>query len=55
MVMLGYETGGKAYRLYDPASKRVHVSRDVIFDEGTGWDWGEPTGSTLIIDNWVMP
>ena len=33
MVMLGYEPGSKAYRLYDPTTKRVHVSRDVIFDE----------------------
>jgi hypothetical protein len=36
MVMLGYEPGGKDYRLYDPAKKRLHVSRDIIFDEGTG-------------------
>ena len=39
MVMLGYEPGGKAYRLYDPATKCVHISRDVIFDESTGLDW----------------
>jgi hypothetical protein len=53
--MLGYETGGKAYRLYDSASKRVNVSRDVVLDEGASWDWGEPVGSTLTIDNWVLP
>jgi hypothetical protein len=29
MMMLGYEPGSKAYRLYDPVK---HVSRDVIFD-----------------------
>lgn len=39
MVMLGYEPGGKAYRLYDPVAKRVHVSRDVVFDETRSWDW----------------
>jgi hypothetical protein len=33
MVFIGYETGSKAYRMYDPNSKRVHVSKDVVFDE----------------------
>ena len=33
MVLLGYEPGSKAYRLYDPVGDRVHVSRDVVFDE----------------------
>jgi hypothetical protein len=33
MVMVGYEPGGKAYQLYNPATKRVLVSRDVVFDE----------------------
>jgi hypothetical protein len=39
MVMVGYEPGGKAYRLFNPATKRVLVSRDVVFDEGKGWNW----------------
>jgi len=39
MVLLGYEQGSKAYRLYDPAGDRVHVSRDVVFDENASWDW----------------
>jgi transposase InsO family protein len=34
MVFIGYETGSKAYRLFDPSTRRVHVSRDVVFDEG---------------------
>jgi transposase InsO family protein len=43
MVLLGYEQGSKAYRLYDPVSERVHVSRDVVFDEDAAWDWGPLT------------
>jgi hypothetical protein len=38
-VLLGYEEGSKAYRLYDPARGKVLVSRDVVFDEAAAWDW----------------
>jgi hypothetical protein len=31
----------KAYRLYNPVTDRVHVSRDVIFEEGRAWNWEE--------------
>lgn len=36
---LGTEPGSKAYRLLDPKSKRIVVSRDVIFDEAKEWNW----------------
>ncbi|WVZ50903.1 hypothetical protein U9M48_002109, partial [Paspalum notatum var. saurae] len=39
MIFVGYEPGSAAYRLYDPATKRVHISRDVIFDEQAQWEW----------------
>ncbi|WVZ79341.1 LOW QUALITY PROTEIN: hypothetical protein U9M48_026932 [Paspalum notatum var. saurae] len=29
MVLLGYEAGSKAYRMYDPVERRVVISRDV--------------------------
>ena len=41
MVFLGYETGTKGYRVYDPVAKRLHISRDVIFEEGRAWQWKE--------------
>ena len=33
MVLLGYEEGGKAYRLYDPKGGKIVISRDMVFDE----------------------
>lgn len=29
----------KAFRLYDPETKTVCVSRDVVFEERKSWDW----------------
>ena len=34
-------TRKKAYRFYDPAEGRAHMSRDVIFDESTFWQWND--------------
>jgi hypothetical protein len=45
-VFIGYEEGSKAYRLYDPVANRVHISRDVVFDEGVFWDWEESRTGT---------
>ena len=39
MVLLGYEEGSKAYRLYDPKGGKVVISKDVVFNETTAWDW----------------
>jgi hypothetical protein len=33
MIFIGYEQCTKAYRAYDPVTDRVHITRDVIFDE----------------------
>ena len=44
MVFLGYERGSKAYRLYDPGSSKVVVSRDIVFDEAACWGWESGDG-----------
>jgi len=36
-IFVGYEPGSKAYRVYDPVSQRVHVSRDLVFEEAAQW------------------
>nr|GEW29712.1 ribonuclease H-like domain, reverse transcriptase, RNA-dependent DNA polymerase [Tanacetum cinerariifolium] len=43
MVYLGNEQGSKAYRLFDPTTQRIYVSRDVKFKENETWDWKEYT------------
>jgi hypothetical protein len=41
MLFIGYESGSKAWRFYNSTTKHVHVSRDVIFEEGRAWEWNE--------------
>lgn len=41
LVHLGTEPGSKAYRLLDPKSKQIVVSRDVISDKETEWNWNK--------------
>lgn len=45
MVFVGYEAGTKAYRFYNPVSRRVHVSRDAVFEEERSWEWGAEKGA----------
>jgi hypothetical protein len=44
MVYFGVEEGSKAHRLYDPQSKKIVVSRDVVFEENVSWDWTAEVG-----------
>ena len=34
MIFIGYELKSKAYHFYDLVTKRLHISRDVVFHEG---------------------
>ncbi|GJV25035.1 hypothetical protein Tco_1377730 [Tanacetum coccineum] len=47
MVYLGNEQGSKAYRLFDPTTQRVCVSRDVKFKENETWDWKDYISGAL--------
>jgi transposase InsO family protein len=38
-VFIGYEEGTKGYRLLDPVTKALYVSRDVVFEEDQAWAW----------------
>lgn len=39
-ILLGVSEESKAYRLYNPTSRKIIVSRDVVFEEIESWDWG---------------
>ncbi|GJW14728.1 zinc finger, CCHC-type containing protein [Tanacetum coccineum] len=43
LVHLGIEKGSKAYRLLDPDTGKLYVSRDVIFEEDQVWGWEKST------------
>ena len=40
VFLLGVSDESKAYRLYDPFSKKIIISKDVIFQEDECWNWG---------------
>ncbi|KAM1036954.1 hypothetical protein FF1_031869 [Malus domestica] len=37
-ILLGVSEESKAYHLFNPASKKIVISRDVIFEEDKAWD-----------------
>lgn len=37
-VFVGYSENTKAYKLYNPVTKKVIISKDVIFDEAKAWN-----------------
>lgn len=38
-VLLGVSEESKAYRLYNPISEKIVISRDVVFAENEAWNW----------------
>jgi hypothetical protein len=59
MVFIGYETGTKGYRLYDLVSKKLHVSRYVMFEENRAWEWtdqarGDPIASVFEVEQFTI-
>jgi hypothetical protein len=46
MVFIGYESGTKGFRFFDPTNKKLVVSRDAIFEENKSWDWENSLGIT---------
>ncbi|KAG8485839.1 hypothetical protein CXB51_019238 [Gossypium anomalum] len=38
-ILVGYSSIKKGYRILDPLTNKVQVSRDVVFDEKAYWNW----------------
>ncbi|KAL5784111.1 hypothetical protein ACOSQ2_006503 [Xanthoceras sorbifolium] len=38
-IFLGVSYQSKAYKLYNPITKKIVISRDVVFDEERTWSW----------------
>ena len=56
MILIGYHAIG-GYKLLDPRSKQVSVSRDVIFDELKEYEWKEDpiNNTTKILVDSIIP
>jgi len=47
-MLLGISEESKAYRLYNPITKKIITSRDVIFDENKSWNWNKEHVVTVL-------
>lgn len=47
VINLRREQGTKGYRLYDPVSKSIKISRDVVFEESKTWCWEDETDGDM--------
>ncbi|KAL9429257.1 hypothetical protein AB3S75_031131 [Citrus x aurantiifolia] len=49
-VLLGVSEESKAYRLYDPISQMIIISRDIVFEEDKSWDWDKKYEEAIACD-----
>ncbi|KAJ8626953.1 hypothetical protein MRB53_020260 [Persea americana] len=49
-VFLGVSEASKAYKSFNPVTKKIVTSRDVVFDEENIWDW-ERQQTQVLFDN----
>ena len=45
-VHLGISFESKAYKMYNPITKKMVISGDVVFEESEKWDWNSEETST---------
>ncbi|KAM1636747.1 hypothetical protein ACFX2K_014783 [Malus domestica] len=50
-IFVGYATCEKGYRVYDLFTKKLILSRDVVFDENAAWEWKKVSENYVIVLN----
>ncbi|KAG6495777.1 hypothetical protein ZIOFF_043604 [Zingiber officinale] len=48
-IFIGYSDTSKAYKLYNPETKKVIISHNVIFDEHGSWSWSIEKGKSIVV------
>ncbi|KAM1223589.1 hypothetical protein ACFX2G_043549 [Malus domestica] len=48
-VFVGYATCEKGYRVFDPCTKKLILSRDVVFYETMTWNWKEHSENSVAV------
>ncbi|KAK2441923.1 hypothetical protein QL285_013156 [Trifolium repens] len=48
LVLIGYDPTG-AYKMYNPTSQKVVISRDVIVDEKSQWQWDSNVNKQVMV------
>ncbi|KAM2928689.1 hypothetical protein COP2_035913 [Malus domestica] len=49
-ILLGVNEESKAYRLFNPVSNKIIISRDVVFEEDQQWIWDESHEEAILAD-----
>jgi hypothetical protein len=44
-IFLGISEHSKAYKLLNPITKKIVISRDVVFKEDNTWNWSEQSAN----------
>lgn len=54
-IFIGYCVEAKAYKLYNPLTGKVLISRDVEFIEDAAWSWNSSEDSSQSVQSTVVP
>ncbi|RZB58177.1 putative magnesium transporter NIPA9 isoform A [Glycine soja] len=47
-VFIGVSETSKAYKLFNPSTKKIVISKDVVFDEENTWDWNRQQPTQIV-------